>query len=46
VDGTVYFDVEKDKEMTTEVALERNQIIQKMIDEKKRRSCGKARQKK
>ncbi|MFB0907094.1 MAG: amidohydrolase family protein, partial [Spirosomataceae bacterium] len=35
VDGTVYFDVEKDKKMTTEVASERNRIIQKMIDEKK-----------
>ncbi len=35
VDGTVYFDEVKDKEMTLEIALERNRIIQKMIEEKK-----------
>ena len=35
VDGVVYFDREKDKELRKEVASERNRIILKMLDEKK-----------
>ena len=35
VDGIVYFDREKDKQMRIQIAAERNRIIQKMLDEKK-----------
>lgn len=35
VDGTVYFDREKDKEMRKQIAAERNRLIQKMIAEGK-----------
>jgi hypothetical protein len=35
VDGIVYFDREKDKQLRIEIAAERNRIIQKMLDEKK-----------
>ena len=35
VDGIVYFDREKDKELRRQVVVERNRIIQKMLDEKK-----------
>ncbi len=35
VDGIVYFDREKDKELRKQVTAERNRIIQKMLDEKK-----------
>lgn len=35
VDGIVYFDREKDKELRRQVITERNRIIQKMMDEKK-----------
>ncbi|RZM21825.1 MAG: amidohydrolase, partial [Pedobacter sp.] len=35
VDGIVYFDREKDKQMRQQIANERNRIIQKMLDEKK-----------
>lgn len=35
VDGTVYFDREKDKELRKQVSSERNRLIQKMLDEKK-----------
>jgi imidazolonepropionase-like amidohydrolase len=35
VDGIVYFDREKDKQMRIEIAAERNRLIQKMLDEKK-----------
>lgn len=33
VDGTVYFDREKDKEMRKQIAAERNRLIQKMLAE-------------
>jgi imidazolonepropionase-like amidohydrolase len=35
VDGTIYFDREKDKQMRKQVSTERNRLIQKMLDEKK-----------
>jgi imidazolonepropionase-like amidohydrolase len=35
VDGTVYFDREKDKELRKQVSAERNRLIQKMLEEKK-----------
>ena len=35
VDGIVYFDRERDKQMRILVAAERNRLIQKMVDEKK-----------
>ena len=35
VDGIVYFDREKDKQMRLQISAERNRIIQKMLDEKK-----------
>ena len=35
VDGIVYYDSEKDVVMRKEIALERNRIIQKLLDEKK-----------
>ncbi len=35
VDGIVYFDREKDKELRKQVAAERSRLIQKMLDEKK-----------
>lgn len=35
VDGIVYFDREKDKQLRTGIIAERNRIIQKMLDEKK-----------
>ena len=35
VDGIVYFDREKDKELRKQVAAERNRLVQKMQDEKK-----------
>lgn len=35
VDGIVYFDRERDKQLRVQVAAERNRIIQKMLDEKK-----------
>ena len=35
VDGIVYFDREKDKEMRKQVSAERNRLVQKMMDEKK-----------
>jgi len=35
VDGIVYFDREKDKELRKQVAAERNRLVQKMLDEKK-----------
>ena len=35
VDGIVYFDLEKDKQMRQQIKTERNRIIQKMLDEKK-----------
>ncbi|MBC7868464.1 MAG: amidohydrolase family protein, partial [Gloeobacteraceae cyanobacterium ES-bin-316] len=35
VDGIVYFDREKDKEMRKQVLAERNRLIQKMLDEKR-----------
>ncbi len=35
VDGIVYFDREKDKEMRKQVSAERNRLVQKMLDEKK-----------
>ncbi len=35
IEGTVYFDAQKDKQMQLEVAQERNRIIQKMIASKK-----------
>ncbi len=35
VDGTVYFDREKDAEMRVKVAEERNRLIQKLLNEKK-----------
>lgn len=41
VDGTVYFDVERDAEMQKEVAMERNRLIQKMIVAKKGGSAAK-----
>jgi hypothetical protein len=33
VDGTVYFDRSKDKEMRRQISAERNRLIQKMIAE-------------
>jgi len=36
VDGTVYFDFEKDAAMRTQIVNERNRLIQKMIAEKKK----------
>lgn len=36
VDGTVYFDLEKDSVLRAEIAAERNRLIQKMISEKKK----------
>jgi hypothetical protein len=35
VDGIVYFDREKDKQLRLNIATERNRIIQKMLDEKR-----------
>lgn len=35
VDGIVYFDREKDKQLRVEIAQERNRLIQKMLDDKK-----------
>ncbi|MES1214527.1 MAG: amidohydrolase family protein [Bacteroidota bacterium] len=35
VDGTIYFDREKDKELRKQIATERNRLIQKMISEGK-----------
>ncbi|MDB5201740.1 MAG: secreted enzyme contains two amidohydrolase related domain [Ferruginibacter sp.] len=35
VDGIVYFDREKDKQMRLQIAAERNRLIQKMLEEKK-----------
>ena len=35
VDGTIYFDREKDKELRKEIAAERNRLIQKMLSEAK-----------
>ncbi len=35
VDGTIFFDREKDKQMRAAIAVERNRLIQKMLDEKK-----------
>ncbi|MFZ1527457.1 MAG: amidohydrolase family protein [Ferruginibacter sp.] len=35
VDGVVYFDREKDKQLRKEIAAERNRLINKMLDEKK-----------
>ncbi len=35
VDGIIYFDREKDKELRKEVLAERNRLVQKMLDEKK-----------
>ena len=35
VDGIVYFDREKDKQLRMEIKAERNRIIQKMLEEKK-----------
>jgi len=35
VDGIVYFDIEKDKQMQQQIAAERNRLIQKMIAAKK-----------
>jgi imidazolonepropionase-like amidohydrolase len=35
VDGVVYFDIEKDKQMQQQIATERNRLIQKMINAKK-----------
>lgn len=35
VDGIIYFDREKDKEMRKQIAAERNRLIQKMLEEKK-----------
>ena len=35
VDGIVYFDREKDKEMRKQIAVERNRLIQKMLAEKR-----------
>ncbi|MCW3117137.1 MAG: amidohydrolase, partial [Chitinophagaceae bacterium] len=35
VDGTIYFDREKDKELRKQIAAERNRLIQKMIGEGK-----------
>lgn len=35
VDGIVYFDLEKDKQLRVEIAQERNRLIQKMLDDKK-----------
>ncbi len=35
VDGIIYFDREKDKQLRTEILQERNRIIQKMLDDKK-----------
>lgn len=36
VDGIVYYDVDKDAAMRTQIAAERNRLIQKMISEKKK----------
>ncbi len=36
VDGIVYYDVEKDAVMRTQIATERNRLIQRMIAEKKK----------
>ncbi|MBG9375998.1 amidohydrolase family protein [Panacibacter sp. DH6] len=35
IDGIVYFDIEKDKQMQQQIAAERNRLIQKMIAAKK-----------
>lgn len=35
VDGIIYFDREKDLELRNQILLERNRLIQKMLDEKK-----------
>ena len=35
VDGIIYFDKEKDKQLRVDIAKERNRIIQKMLDDKK-----------
>ena len=35
VDGTIYFDREKDLQLRTEIAKERNRLVQKMLAEKK-----------
>lgn len=35
VDGAVYYDIEKDKQMRMQDAKEKNRIIQKMLDDKK-----------
>ena len=35
IDGIVYFDIEKDKQMQQQIATERNRLIQKMISAKK-----------
>lgn len=35
IDGIVYFDIEKDKQMQQQIAAERNRLIQKMINAKK-----------
>lgn len=35
VDGIIYFDREKDKEMRKQIAAEKNRLIQKMLEEKK-----------
>jgi hypothetical protein len=35
VDGTIFFDVEKDKELRKQIAAERNRLIRKMIAEGK-----------
>jgi imidazolonepropionase-like amidohydrolase len=35
VDGTIYYDIDRDKQMRQDIKKERNRIIQKMLDEKK-----------
>jgi imidazolonepropionase-like amidohydrolase len=35
VDGTIYYDMDRDKQMRQDIKKERNRIIQKMLDEKK-----------
>ncbi|MBS1496321.1 MAG: amidohydrolase family protein [Bacteroidetes bacterium] len=35
VDGTIYYDMERDMQMRQQIKKERNRIIQKMLDEKK-----------
>jgi imidazolonepropionase-like amidohydrolase len=40
VDGTIYFDREKDKEMRKQISIERNRLIQKLIAEGKANPGG------